>query len=212
MNGSVNQSKNKLLHVDVCLFSFAGILMKFSPALQNLSWRVLRSQSPAPVPLMRRASGWALWVCINRKGCFHLCLYGHWFLLRPLQNTKENPIHIINVSIKTADTEDDDALVTAFTAFAHSKVSWLLNTRPILINVRCRFSLLLMIWKLCIFFFFTESCPLWIWNQENHIFDCTEGNSTKVLASTLQYFHWVHCIIHIYSYILFVWCTGCGHK
>lgn len=36
---------------------------------------------------------------------------------------KENPIHIINVSIKQADTEDDDALVTAFTAFAHSKVS-----------------------------------------------------------------------------------------
>ncbi|XP_037633326.1 acetyl-CoA carboxylase isoform X2 [Sebastes umbrosus] len=37
------------------------------------------------------------------------------------RNTRENPIHIINVSIKTADTEDDDALVTAFTAFAHSK-------------------------------------------------------------------------------------------
>ncbi|XP_071338955.1 acetyl-CoA carboxylase isoform X2 [Trachinotus anak] len=37
------------------------------------------------------------------------------------KNTKENPIHIINVSIKTADTEDDDALVTAFTAFAQSK-------------------------------------------------------------------------------------------
>lgn len=36
---------------------------------------------------------------------------------------KENPIHIINVSIKQADTEDDDALVTAFTGFAHSKVS-----------------------------------------------------------------------------------------
>uniref|UniRef100_A0A3P9QGK0 acetyl-CoA carboxylase n=1 Tax=Poecilia reticulata TaxID=8081 RepID=A0A3P9QGK0_POERE len=33
----------------------------------------------------------------------------------------ENPIHIINVSIKTADTEDDDALVKAFTAFAQSK-------------------------------------------------------------------------------------------
>ncbi|XP_068994808.1 acetyl-CoA carboxylase isoform X3 [Embiotoca jacksoni] len=38
-----------------------------------------------------------------------------------LMNTRENPIHIINVSIKTADTEDDDALVTAFTAFAQSK-------------------------------------------------------------------------------------------
>ncbi|XP_041792792.1 acetyl-CoA carboxylase isoform X1 [Chelmon rostratus] len=37
------------------------------------------------------------------------------------KNTKENPIHIINVSIKTADTEDDDVLVTAFTAFAQSK-------------------------------------------------------------------------------------------
>lgn len=40
-----------------------------------------------------------------------------------LQNNSENPIHIINVSIKTADTEDDDALVKAFTAFAQSKVS-----------------------------------------------------------------------------------------
>nr|XP_020505570.1 acetyl-CoA carboxylase 2 isoform X2 [Labrus bergylta] len=37
------------------------------------------------------------------------------------KNIRENPIHIINVSIKTADTEDDDALVTAFTAFAQSK-------------------------------------------------------------------------------------------
>lgn len=41
------------------------------------------------------------------------------------KNMKENPIHIINVSIKQADTEDDDALVTAFTAFAHSKKSLL---------------------------------------------------------------------------------------
>uniref|UniRef100_A0A4W4E4N3 acetyl-CoA carboxylase n=1 Tax=Electrophorus electricus TaxID=8005 RepID=A0A4W4E4N3_ELEEL len=39
----------------------------------------------------------------------------------------ENPIHIINVSIKSADTEDDDALVSAFTDFAQSKVSWLLD-------------------------------------------------------------------------------------
>ncbi len=38
---------------------------------------------------------------------------------------KENPIHIINVSIKQADTEDDDVLVEAFTAFANSKVSTL---------------------------------------------------------------------------------------
>ncbi|KAM4577442.1 acetyl-CoA carboxylase isoform 2-T3 [Odontesthes bonariensis] len=38
-----------------------------------------------------------------------------------IKNTRENPIHIINVSIKTADTEDDDALVKTFTAFAQSK-------------------------------------------------------------------------------------------
>uniref|UniRef100_A0A8C1LSD1 acetyl-CoA carboxylase n=1 Tax=Cyprinus carpio TaxID=7962 RepID=A0A8C1LSD1_CYPCA len=38
-----------------------------------------------------------------------------------LINMKENPIHIINVSIKQADTEDDDALVIDFTAFANSK-------------------------------------------------------------------------------------------
>uniref|UniRef100_A0A8C2EXL4 acetyl-CoA carboxylase n=1 Tax=Cyprinus carpio TaxID=7962 RepID=A0A8C2EXL4_CYPCA len=37
------------------------------------------------------------------------------------KNMKENPIHIINVSIKQADTEDDDALVIDFTAFANSK-------------------------------------------------------------------------------------------
>ncbi|XP_015253885.1 PREDICTED: acetyl-CoA carboxylase-like isoform X2 [Cyprinodon variegatus] len=37
------------------------------------------------------------------------------------KNNRENLIHIINVSIKTADTEDDDALVKAFTAFAQSK-------------------------------------------------------------------------------------------
>ncbi|KAL6114247.1 acacb [Pungitius sinensis] len=47
------------------------------------------------------------------------------------KNTRENPIHIINVSIKTADTEDDDALVTAFTAFAQSK-------RPILFEYGIR--------------------------------------------------------------------------
>nr|XP_015828099.2 acetyl-CoA carboxylase isoform X2 [Nothobranchius furzeri] len=38
-----------------------------------------------------------------------------------MKNARENPIHIINVSIKTADTEEDDALVEAFTAFAQSK-------------------------------------------------------------------------------------------
>ncbi|KAA0716748.1 Acetyl-CoA carboxylase 2 [Triplophysa tibetana] len=37
------------------------------------------------------------------------------------KNMKENPIHIINVSIKQADTEDDDALVSGFTTFAQSK-------------------------------------------------------------------------------------------
>nr|XP_020449981.1 acetyl-CoA carboxylase 2 isoform X2 [Monopterus albus] len=37
------------------------------------------------------------------------------------KNVRENPIHIINVSIKTADTEEDDGLVTAFAAFAQSK-------------------------------------------------------------------------------------------
>lgn len=47
-----------------------------------------------------------------------------WFCSHPLQNKRENPIHIINVSIKTADTEDDDALVTAFTEFAQSKVGF----------------------------------------------------------------------------------------
>ncbi|XP_034026120.1 acetyl-CoA carboxylase isoform X2 [Thalassophryne amazonica] len=39
------------------------------------------------------------------------------------KNTRENPIHIINVSIKSADTKDDNALVTAFTSFAQSKRS-----------------------------------------------------------------------------------------
>eukprot|EP00063_Salmo_salar_P052735 XP_014027570.1 PREDICTED: acetyl-CoA carboxylase-like isoform X2 [Salmo salar] len=37
------------------------------------------------------------------------------------KNMRQNPIHIINVSIKSADTENDDALVTAFAAFAQSK-------------------------------------------------------------------------------------------
>uniref|UniRef100_A0A672JIW7 acetyl-CoA carboxylase n=1 Tax=Salarias fasciatus TaxID=181472 RepID=A0A672JIW7_SALFA len=37
------------------------------------------------------------------------------------KNIRENPIHIINVSIKTADTEDDDTLVTALTAFTQLK-------------------------------------------------------------------------------------------
>ncbi|XP_041957093.1 acetyl-CoA carboxylase isoform X3 [Alosa sapidissima] len=41
------------------------------------------------------------------------------------RNMRENPIHIINVSIKSADTEDDDTLVTEFTTFAQSKKSLL---------------------------------------------------------------------------------------
>uniref|UniRef100_A0AAQ5ZK67 acetyl-CoA carboxylase n=1 Tax=Amphiprion ocellaris TaxID=80972 RepID=A0AAQ5ZK67_AMPOC len=50
------------------------------------------------------------------------CLCSYYFFFHPSQNVKENPIHIINVSIKTADTDDDSALVTAFTSFAQSKV------------------------------------------------------------------------------------------
>uniref|UniRef100_A0A7N6AXL5 acetyl-CoA carboxylase n=1 Tax=Anabas testudineus TaxID=64144 RepID=A0A7N6AXL5_ANATE len=46
------------------------------------------------------------------------------YLLQIRNQVQDNPIHIINVSIKTADTEDDDALVTAFTAFSQSKVSF----------------------------------------------------------------------------------------
>ncbi|KAK3538673.1 hypothetical protein QTP86_012135 [Hemibagrus guttatus] len=38
-----------------------------------------------------------------------------------IKNLRENPIHIINVSIKSADAEDDDALVTSFTDFTQSK-------------------------------------------------------------------------------------------
>ncbi|XP_061585098.1 acetyl-CoA carboxylase [Cololabis saira] len=38
-----------------------------------------------------------------------------------IKNTRENPIHIINVSIKSVDTEDDNSLVEALTAFAQSK-------------------------------------------------------------------------------------------
>uniref|UniRef100_A0A673CQ63 acetyl-CoA carboxylase n=1 Tax=Sphaeramia orbicularis TaxID=375764 RepID=A0A673CQ63_9TELE len=53
--------------------------------------------------------------------CFEDFKSGECCLLCQFQNSKENPIHIINVSIKSADTEDDDALVTAFTAFAQSK-------------------------------------------------------------------------------------------
>ncbi|KAJ8379366.1 hypothetical protein SKAU_G00001440 [Synaphobranchus kaupii] len=37
------------------------------------------------------------------------------------KNMKENPIHILNVSIKNADTEDDDKLVTVFSTYAQSK-------------------------------------------------------------------------------------------
>lgn len=63
-------------------------------------------------------------ISLSIKQLFYLC--SHQFLSHPLQNKRENPIHIINVSIKTADTEDDDALVTAFTAFAQSKVCYFL--------------------------------------------------------------------------------------
>ncbi|KAK7934090.1 hypothetical protein WMY93_004986 [Mugilogobius chulae] len=44
-----------------------------------------------------------------------------------LKNSRENPIHIINVSLKTADTEDDDALVSAFSDFTQSKKSVLFD-------------------------------------------------------------------------------------
>nr|XP_015221745.1 PREDICTED: acetyl-CoA carboxylase 2 isoform X3 [Lepisosteus oculatus] len=37
------------------------------------------------------------------------------------QSMRENPIHIINVSIRSADTEDHDALVAAFSSYAQSK-------------------------------------------------------------------------------------------
>lgn len=106
----------------MCFCSFAGILMKFSAALQNPCWRVHRLLIPAPVSLRRRTSRWALWMCKSVTVFICVSATTH-FLLHPLQNTRENPIHIINVSIKTADTEDDDALVTALTAFAQSKVS-----------------------------------------------------------------------------------------
>lgn len=43
------------------------------------------------------------------------------------RNSRENPIHIINVSLKSSDTEDDDALVTAFTDFTQSKKSVLFD-------------------------------------------------------------------------------------
>ncbi|XP_076855025.1 acetyl-CoA carboxylase isoform X2 [Brachyhypopomus gauderio] len=49
------------------------------------------------------------------------CLYDE----ESTKNMRESPIHIINVSIKSADTEEDDALVSAFTDFAQSKKSLL---------------------------------------------------------------------------------------
>lgn len=52
-----------------------------------------------------------------------------------LQNARENPIHIINVSIRSADTEDDDALVKAFTAFAQSKVRFCFSINIFQINL-----------------------------------------------------------------------------
>ncbi|XP_023689138.2 acetyl-CoA carboxylase [Paramormyrops kingsleyae] len=43
------------------------------------------------------------------------------------KNMKDNPIHIINVAIRSADSEDDDLLVTAFSTFAQSKKSILFD-------------------------------------------------------------------------------------
>ncbi|XP_046904010.1 acetyl-CoA carboxylase isoform X3 [Hypomesus transpacificus] len=43
------------------------------------------------------------------------------------RNMRENPIHIINISIKSADTEDDDALVTALADFTQSKKALLFD-------------------------------------------------------------------------------------
>ena len=43
------------------------------------------------------------------------------------QNSRDNPIHIINVSLKNAETEDDDALVKDFADFTQSKVNHLLH-------------------------------------------------------------------------------------
>ncbi|XP_018604528.1 acetyl-CoA carboxylase isoform X4 [Scleropages formosus] len=37
------------------------------------------------------------------------------------KNMRENPIHIINVAIRSVDSEDDDALVTVFSTYAQSK-------------------------------------------------------------------------------------------
>lgn len=48
-------------------------------------------------------------------------------LYEDLKNSRENPIHIINVSLKNADTEDDDALVQAFSDFTQSKKSVLFD-------------------------------------------------------------------------------------
>lgn len=160
--------------------SFAGISMRSSPASLNRWWRQFRSQSPARVSMRRRTPRWAMWLCKATDFLFSRSFYwfvcSHRLLLHPLQNTRENPIHIINVSIKTADTEDDDALVTAFTAFAQLKVSFIFLK-----------TFFFPIWHVSVFqywfenysyffFFFTESCPLWVWNQENNIFDCTKGN------------------------------------
>ncbi|KAL2091869.1 hypothetical protein ACEWY4_011667 [Coilia grayii] len=59
------------------------------------------------------------------------------------RNMRENPIHIINVSIRLADTEDDDALVTDFAAFAQSKKSLLheygIRRITFLVAQRCEF-------------------------------------------------------------------------
>ncbi|XP_048833144.1 acetyl-CoA carboxylase isoform X2 [Brienomyrus brachyistius] len=43
------------------------------------------------------------------------------------KSMKDNPIHIINVAIRSADSEDDDLLVAAFSTFAQSKKSILFD-------------------------------------------------------------------------------------
>ena len=54
-----------------------------------------------------------LLVCARVRACVRACFPG----LLCQQNMRENPIHIINVSIQSADTEDDDALVSELTAY-----------------------------------------------------------------------------------------------
>lgn len=47
-------------------------------------------------------------------------------------------------------------------------------------------------------FYFTESCPLWVWNQENNIFNCTKGNwSRKYTIFTRPTVSFVYVIFFI---------------